>query len=310
MKIAVVGAGGLGGYFGGRLALAGEEVHFLARGTQLDALRVSGLSVESILGDFVIGPDAIQASPDPVAIGPSDVVLFTVKSYDTESAAAAVGPLIGADTVVISLQNGIDNEEKIASRLGGEHVAGGAAYIFAGIKAPGVIRHTGGPARLIFGELDGHRSERLESFLRSCQRAEIAAEVSDDIRVTLWTKYAFICAQAGLTAATRSPIGVIRDTAATWQLFGQVLGEAAATGRGEGVGLAPDFVERGLALAAGLAPSLYSSLYDDLVAGRRVELDALLGELIRRAGTAGVPVPVASALYGIILAQPPSLHSG
>ncbi|HYM83172.1 MAG TPA: 2-dehydropantoate 2-reductase [Candidatus Dormibacteraeota bacterium] len=309
MKIAVVGAGGLGGYFGGRLAVAGENVHFLARGAQLEALLGGGLSVESVLGDFALGPEAIPASQDPAAIGPADVVLFTVKSYDTDSAAAAIAPLIGAGTVVISLQNGIDNEEKLASRLGAEHVAGGAAYIFAGIKAPGVIRHTGGPARLIFGELDGHRSDRLDSFLRSCLAAGIAAEVSDDIRVTLWTKYAFICAQAGLTAATRSPIGVIRDTPATWALFGQVLGEAAATGRAEGVDLPADFVERGLALAATLGPGLYSSLYDDLVTGRRIELDALLGELVRRAGAAGVPAPAASALYGIILAQPPSLHS-
>lgn len=157
-----------------------------------------------------------------------------------------------------------------------------------------MIRHTGGPARLIFGELDGRRSARLEAFLQACAGAQIDAELSADIRVTLWTKFAFICAQAGLTAATRSPIGVIRDTPATWRLFRQVLEETAATGRAEGVALPEDLVDRGIEFASGLAPTLYSSLNDDLVAGRRIELDALLGELVRRAAGAGFLHPRAS----------------
>jgi 2-dehydropantoate 2-reductase len=304
MKVAVVGSGGLGGYFGGRLAMAGTDVQFLARGPHLAAMQQGGLRVESVLGDFALDAGMVRATDDPRDIGPSDVVLFTVKSYDTESAAGTVLPaLIGPDTVVISLQNGIDNEEKIAARIGAEHVAGGVAYIFAGIAEPGVIRHTGGPARLIFGELDGRPTARLATFLKACQDAGISAEVSDDIRVALWTKYGFICAQAGLTAATRRPIGVIRATPNAWQLFREVLAEVAQVARAEGVRLPDDLVDRQLALADGLAPTLYSSLYDDLGAGRRIELDALLGELVRRADREGVSVRTASAVYGIIQAQ-------
>jgi 2-dehydropantoate 2-reductase len=303
VKIAVIGAGGLGGYFGGRLAAAGQDVTFLARGAHLAALRSNGLRVESIRGDFDLAPNATRATDDPSAIGPSDVVLFTVKSYDTDSAATTVGPLIGPDTVVISLQNGIANEETLAARLGPEHVAGGVAYIFAGIVRPGVVRDTGGPARLIFGEMDGRRSDRLESLLDACSGAGIAAELTPDIRVALWTKYGFICAQAGLTAATRQPIGVIRDSPPVWGLFQQILEEAAAVGRAEGVGLPDDLVERQLTLASGLAPTLYSSLFDDLVAGRRIELDALLGELVRRAARVRIAAPAAAAVHAIVAAQ-------
>jgi 2-dehydropantoate 2-reductase len=303
VRIAVIGAGGLGGYFGGRLARAGQDVTFLARGAHLEALRSDGLRVESVRGDFALAPKATHATDDPRAIGPSDVVLFTVKSYDTDSAAALLGPIIGPNTVVISLQNGIANEEQLAARLGPQHVAGGVAYIFAGIVRPGVVRDTGGPARLLFGELDGRRSDRLVSFFDACTGAGIEAELAPDIRVALWTKYGFICAQAGLTAATRQPIGVIRDTPPAWKLFGQILEESAAVGRAEGVALPDDLVERQLGLAAGLAPTLYSSLYDDLVTGRRIELDALLGELVRRAARVDVPVPGVEAVYAIVLTQ-------
>lgn len=303
MRIAVIGAGGLGGTFGGRLARAGEEVHFVARGRHLEAMRSSGLRVESILGDFALAPAETLATDDPTTIGPVDIVLFTVKSYDTDSAAAALAPLLGPETAVISLQNGIDNEERIAAMVGSEHVVGGVAWIFAGIAAPGVVRHTGGPARIAFGELDGGRSERLESFLAACQRATIAAEIADDIRVALWTKYAFICAQAGLTAATRQPIGIIRETPATWTQFRAVIDEAISVGRAEGVSLADNLVDRQMAAAASLDPALFSSLHDDLVGGRRLELDALLGELLRRAERVGVVVPTAAVLYAILLPQ-------
>jgi 2-dehydropantoate 2-reductase len=277
MRIAVIGAGGLGGTFGARLARAGEEVHFVARGPHLEAMRSSGLRVESILGDVALAPDEVHATDDPGRIGPVDIVLFTVKSYDTDVAAAALAPLIGPQTAVISLQNGIDNEERIAAVIGAEHVVGGVAWIFAGIAAPGVVRHTGGPARIAFGEPDGRRSGRLEAFLAACRRAEIPAEIPADIRVALWTKYAFICAQAGVTAATRQPIGVIRGTPPTWAMF--------------------------RAAAAALDPALRSSLHDDLVAGRRLELEALLGELVRRAARVGLAAPTSAFLYAILLPQ-------
>ena len=303
MKIAVVGAGGLGGFFGSRLARAGEDVQFLARGAHLAAMRERGLRIQSVLGDFALTPAQTKATDDPAQIGVSQIVLFTVKSYDTETAAASLSPLLGPETAVISLQNGIDNEEKLGATIGWEHVAGGVAYIFAGIAEPGVVRHTGGPARILFGEMDGRPSPRLEAFLAACQRAGIDSALVPDIQAALWTKYAFICALAGLTAATRQPIGAIRDTPATWDLFRQVLSEAASTARAEYVPLPEDFVDRQLAVARDLEPTLFSSLYNDLIAGRQVELEALLGELVRRAARAGVPAPASSALYAVLLPQ-------
>jgi 2-dehydropantoate 2-reductase len=187
--------------------------------------------------------------------------------------------------------------------IGAEHVVGGVAWIFAGIAAPGVVRHTGGPARIAFGELDGRPSARLEAFQVACQRADIPAEIAADIRVALWTKYAFICALAGLTAATRQSIGIVRETPATWALFRAVIEEAVRVGRAEGVPLADDLGDRQLVAAAALDPTLSSSLHDDLIDGRRMELDALLGELVRRGDRAGVAVPTTKVLYGILLPQ-------
>ena len=303
MKIAIVGAGALGGYFGARLAQAGEEVHFLARGAHLAAMRAAGLRMRSVIGDVVLAPAETHVTDDPTEIGPAQIVLFTVKSYDTDSAAASLLPLLGPETAVISLQNGIDNEERIAARIGPSHVVGGVAYIFAGRAEPGVIRHTGGPGRIIFGELEGSRSPRLEAFLAACEGAGIPAELTEDIGVALWTKYAFICAQAGLTAATRQPIGRVRDTPASWQLFVDVLQEVISVARAEGIALPDDLVERHLTMAQSLDPTLYSSLYDDLVGGRPMELDALLGELVRRAQRAGVPAPTTRAIYAVLLPQ-------
>jgi 2-dehydropantoate 2-reductase len=309
MKIAVVGAGGVGGYFGARLAQGGEDVHFLARRAQLAAMRERGLQIRSGLGDFDLGPADTHATDNPADIGPSQVVLFTVKSYDTDVASTSLPPLLGPDSVVISLQNGIDNEEKLAARIGAERVAGGAAYIFAGIAEPGVVRHTGGPARIVFGELDGRRTPRLEAFLAVCRRAAIDAHLVDDIRLALWTKYILICAQSGLTAATRQPIGVVRESPPAWNLFRQVLEEGVNVARAEGVAVPDDLVERTLTNMAALPPNLYSSLYDDLVAGRRMEVETLQGELSRRAERAGVPAPATSALYAVLLPQAPVVTS-
>jgi 2-dehydropantoate 2-reductase len=301
MKIAVIGTGSLGGYFGGRLARAGEEVHFLARGATLAALRASGLRVRSIFGDFALTPAETHATDDAMSIGPVQIVLFTVKSFDTDSAAVSLPSLLGPETAVISLQNGIDNEERIARLIGPRYVAGGVAFIFAGVVEPGVIRHSGGAARITFGELDGRRTPRLEAFLAACESAGISAELSADIRAALWTKFTFICAQASLTAATRQPIGVIREIPQTWALFSEVVEEVVRVARAEDVRLPDDIVERQLEVVRNLDPTAYSSLYDDLIAGRRMELEALLGALVRRADRAGVPVPASSALYAILL---------
>jgi 2-dehydropantoate 2-reductase len=294
VKIAVIGAGGLGGYFGGRLALGGHDVHFVARAAHLAAIRADGLRVRSVRGDFRLPPERAPATDDPGSIGPCEVVLFTVKSFDTDAAAPALAPLLTPETAVISLQNGIDNEERLAGHIGAEHVVGGVAFIFAGIAEPGVIRDSGGPARILVGELNGRPTPRVEAFVAACINSGIDAAVAPDIRVALWSKWAFICGQAGLTAATGLPIGEIRDS------LRQVVTEAWRVGRAEGVPLPDDLVEQHLALASGLEPDGRSSLHDDKVAGRRMELEALLGQLVRRADAHAVPAPAASALYAVL----------
>jgi 2-dehydropantoate 2-reductase len=297
VKIGVVGAGGVGGYYGGRLAAVGNEVGFVARGEHLAAIRDRGLEVRAHEGEFTV---RVAASDDPTEIGPCDAVLFCVKSYDTEEAAGLLDPLLGPDTGVLSLQNGIDNEEKIAARIGPGHVLGGVSFILTHIAEPGVIEQTGSVQRIVFGELDGSRCGRAEALLAEFRRAEVNADVADDIRAVLWDKYAYLCALAGLTAATRLPIDELLRVPETRALFGSMVGEAAEVARAEGVALADDIVEEKIAFSEGLTPGSYSSLHHDLVTGRRLELDALHGELTRRAASHGIRVPVSEVIYGLL----------
>jgi 2-dehydropantoate 2-reductase len=255
------------------------------------------LKVTSTKGDFEVD---LPATDDPSEIGPCDVVLFTVKSFDTESAAAGPHPLMGDETAIISFQNGVDNEEKIARAVGDEHVMGGAAYIFSRIAGPGAIAHTGGPARIVFGELDGSRSERAERLLDLCHKADVDAELSEAIVQVLWDKFAFICAQAGLTAAVRLPIGDVRSVEESWAAFKRVVEEVSAVASAEGVDLPPDTTDRHASFAQSLAPTGYSSLYDDLTGGRRMELEALHGTVVSRARRHDIPVPVSEAIYAIL----------
>jgi len=297
MRVAVYGAGGVGGYFGGRLARAGADVHFIARGAHLRALREHGLRVRSVKGDFEV---QASATDDPADVGPCDYVLFCVKAFDTAVAAARLGPLVGEATAVVSLQNGVENEEELALAVGEDHVMGGAAFIFAEIAEPGVIRHTGGPASITFGELDGRASERARRLLAGCEQAGIGAELSATIKTVLWAKLAFICAQAGLTAAARLPIGDIRSADAAWAAFGRMVAEVCAVAAADGYPVPPAAQERALALAQAAEPGSFSSLHDDLVAGRRMELEALHGFVVRRAAQHGVAVPTSEAVYAVL----------
>ena len=298
MKIGVVGAGGIGGYFGGRLAAAGEEVHLLARGAHLAAIRKRGLRVRSVAGDFGV---KLPAWDDPADVGRCDNVLFCVKSYDTDEAAARLGPLIGEGTGVVSLQNGIDNEDKLAAAVGPEHVLGGVAFIFSTIAEPGVIEHTGGPGRILLGEVDGSASERAEALAAACRTAGIDATATTEIRRLLWDKLAFICAQSGVTAATRLPIGDIRDVPEAMVIFRSIVEEVRAVAAAEGVELGDDVVERHEAFARALEPDTFSSLHHDLTHDRRMELEALQGEVVRRGRAHGVAVPVTETVYGLLL---------
>jgi len=296
-RIAVIGAGGVGGYFGGRLAQAGEDVAFVARGEHLRALRERGLRVRSVRGDFEV---AANATDDPARIGPCDFVLFCVKSFDTHEAASKLAPLIQPDTAVISLQNGIDNEEAIAAGIGWEHVMGGVAFIFAAIAEPGVIEDTGGPARIVFGEWDGRQSERSARLLEAFRRAGVDAELSADIRQVLWNKLAFICAQAGMTAATGLAIGEIRNAPEAWAMFRRVVEEVDALAAAEGVDLGPGAVDRHVRLAEQLEPDGRSSLANDKAHGRRMELEALHGTVVRLGRKHGIPVPASEAIYALL----------
>jgi 2-dehydropantoate 2-reductase len=297
MRVAVVGAGGIGSYFGGRLARSGVGVRLLARGRHLRALRDDGLRISGVRGEFAVD---VPATDDPADIGPCDVVLFCVKSYDTESAADLLLPLLHSTTAVVSLQNGVDNEEKIADRIGPGHVMGGAAFIFASVVEPGVVRDAGGPGSLLFGELDGSRSARGEALAAACENAGIPAELVTDIRVRLWDKFAFICAQAGMTACTRLPIGEIRAVPESWAMFRALVDEVVAVGAAEGVDLPSDTAPRIARFAQDLPAAGFSSLHDDLVHGRRLEVEALHGFVARRSRAHGLPAPMTEAVYALL----------
>lgn len=297
VRVAVLGAGGVGGYFGGRLALAGAEVCWIARGAHLEALRQDGLRVRSVLGDFHVRG---LATDNPVEVGPCDYVLFCVKSYDTDGAARLLPPLLHEDTAVLTLQNGVDNPDRIASAVGWRHVMAGAAFVFATVRAPGEVAHTGGPGRVVFGEMDGARTSRAERLLDLFREAKVPAELSEDIRRVLWDKFAFICAQAGLTAATRLPVGELRAVPETWALFRRVLEEVCALAAAEGVELPSDTVRRHMEFAGRLEAHATSSLHHDLVNGRRTELEALHGTVVRLARKHGLAVPACETLYALL----------
>ncbi len=299
MRIAVIGTGGVGGYFGARLAAAGDEVGFIARGEHGRTLRERGLRLRSTHGDLHL-PEVV-ATDDARDLGPCDVVLFCVKSYSTEQAATQhLPPLMGDDTAVISLQNGMGNLERIAAVVGWEHVLGGLALIFSTITEPGVIEHTAGPARIVFGELDGAARPRTSRFLERCEAAGIDAAVPPDINVAMWDKFAFICALAGTTAAVRLPVGEIREAPRTWQLFRRLVEETYDVARAEGVAVPEGAVEERLAFARSLEPDTHSSLHHDLVTGGRMELDALHGAVVRMADRHGVEVPMSEAVHAIL----------
>jgi len=297
MKIAIFGAGGVGAYFGGRLAQAGADVHLLARGAHLHALLESGLRVHSPNGDLEL---RLPATDRPEDIGPTDYVLFCVKSLETERAAARLGPLLKEGTAVISLQNGVDNEEKIARIIDRDHVVGGVAFIMSTISDPGVIEHVGELARIIFGEMDGSRSDRAERFLAFCQKAGIDAEISADIRSVLWHKFALICALAGMTATVRLPLGEIRAAGESMEMAKNIMREIVAVAGAEGVRLPPDAVDQMVGLAMKMAPGTYSSLHYDMTRGKPMELEALHGTAVRLAGKHGLPAPMCQAVYAIL----------
>ena len=298
MKIAVMGSGGIGGYFGARLALSGADVTFIARGAHGAAIRENGLKVFSPNGDMLVQP--AKATSDPAGIGPVDVVMFCVKLWDVESAAETCRPLIGPDTAVICFQNGVDAEERVAGVLGREHAVGGVAAISALIEEAGIIRHTGAMAWLKFGELDGPASPRLGAFDEACARAGVEASISPDITADIWRKFAFLAPMAGATAATRMPIGPILADPGTRQLFADLIAETVAVGRARGAQLEDGIEDKQIAFAQGLPAEMKASMLGDLERGNRLELPWLTGAVVRLGRELDVPTPVSEFVHTIL----------
>ena len=289
MRIVIIGAGGVGGYFGARLIAAGEDVTFVARGAHLAALQSTGLRVESPKGNLHL--QKVKASEDVHAVGEADIVLLTVKMYDLESAAATLTPLIGPNTVVVTLQNGVEAVDIVSTQVGREHVAGGVAYVAAVIAEPGLIRHTSLEA-LIFGELDGRRSDRLVALEAACQRAGVSALASDHIEVDLWSKFSRLSVFSGMTAVTRSPIGVLRSDPELLGMLESACEETALVARARGISLPETLMYEIRRMVEELPFHAKASMLEDLERGRRLELPWLSGAVVRLGREAGVPTPI------------------
>jgi 2-dehydropantoate 2-reductase len=296
MRIAVMGAGGVGGYFGARLAQAGHQVSFIARGRHLEALRTQGLRLKSALGDAAL---KVRAFQDPREAGQADVVLFAVKLWDTESAAEQLRPIVGSG-VVIPFQNGVESVDRIGAVLGKDKVMGGSAYIATRIAAPGLIEHTGTMARLRFGPLMPSQRSAAEDFLAICKKSGVNAELSEEIALVNWEKFAFLVAMSGTTALARAPLGVVRGDPDLRWMFEQAMHEAWTLARRRGIKLADDFVEKQMAFAETLPAEMRASMLHDLAAGNRLEAPWLCGAVVRMAQEHGLAAPVNRAIYAAL----------
>jgi 2-dehydropantoate 2-reductase len=298
MRIAVVGAGGVGGGFGAALAKAGADVIFIARGAHLAAMKSQGLKVQGGRGETHLVPT--RATDDPADIGKVDIVLFCVKLWDVESAGQHIRPLIGPDTAVIPLQNGIDAAERLIPILGSNAVMGGVAQISASIVGPGLIQQVGTFMRMIFGEFDGKRRKRGEDFLALCLKAGFDATLSDHILTELWMKFILLATNAGITAATRQPIGKLRDDDDIRPIMIAAFREVFDVGRAKGVALPADAVEKILDFVGHAPPTMKASMALDLERGNRLELPWLGGKVVELGRQLGVPTPTHSMMYAML----------
>jgi len=298
MKIAIIGAGGVGGYFGARLAQAGADVHFVARGAHLAALRRDGLRVESPLGDIHL-PD-VQVTDNPADIGRADIVWLAVKLWDTEAAVQPMRSVVGPETGISSFQNGVTKDDVLRAAFGEAAVMGGVGYIAANIDRPGVIKHTGTMQRLIFGEYDGRRSARAQALLDACVRGGINAELSDDVRKAIWEKFVFLVGLSGATATIRDTIGPIRSNPRSRAFLFDLMRETVDVGRALGVALTADFAEQRLNFVDGLPDVMTSSMHHDLRAGKRLEVSWLSGGVAQLGERAGVATPMNRAVWNIL----------
>jgi 2-dehydropantoate 2-reductase len=299
MRFAVIGAGGVGGYFGARLAEAGEDVTFIARGPHGDAIAQQGLRVRSAKGDVIIHPARVNA--DPSGVGVVGCVILGVKAWQAADAARAAAPMIGPDTLVLTLQNGVEAPEHVARVLGREHAIGGVAKIISFIAGPGQIEHAGYDPALIIGELDGRKTERIERLRATFAAARgVEVTVAGDIWLALWEKFLFITAWAGIGAVTRAPMGVVRTLPETRRLMAASLAEIERVARALGIALAPDVSGKAMALIDSLPANATSSLQRDIAAGHPSELDPLIGAAVRLGKRAEVATPVNELILGAL----------
>ena len=298
MRIAVIGAGGIGALLGASLANAGQDVVFLAGGAHLAAMQANGLRIEGDRGETIVSP--VQATNDANTIGPVDLVLFCVKLWDVEAAGGQIRPLMSGSTAVVPLQNGVDASERLIPILGERHVLGGVAVVTGSIVAPGVVRQSGKHHRIVFGELDGNITPRVERIRETCRSAGIDAVASSDIQRERWEKLIILVAASGLCALTRRPIGDLRDDPDIAPLFEEAMQEVVDVGRACGVNFAPDVLDPWRTLLRNVPPDWTPSMAVDLLAGNQLELPWLGGKVVQLGREHGVPTPVNRVIYAAL----------
>ena len=301
MKIAIMGSGGLGGYFGARLVQGGADVRFVARGKHLDAIRSNGLRIE---GPEPIHVPQVHVTANPAEIGIADVVMLCVKLWDTQQAIEQIRPMVGPETAIVSFQNGVLKDQSLRAAFDPRQLMGGVGYVATTIDAPGVIRQTGPLQRLLFGEFDGSRSPRGEALLATCLAGGIKAEFSTDIVREIWQKFVFLVGLSGTTTAIRMPIGPIRSNPQTRAFLHDVMHEVVMVGRAHGVALPEDYAQVRLQLADDVSPDMTASMHHDLQRGNRLEVRWLAGGVVELGRAKGVPTPLNRAIADIL-----ELHS-
>jgi 2-dehydropantoate 2-reductase len=301
LRIAIIGAGGVGGYFGARLQQAGADVGFVARGAHLEVLRRDGLKVESPLGDIHL--PGVNATDNAADLGQADIVWLAVKLWDTESAIRSMKSVVGPGTGIISFQNGVQKDDVLRQAFGDKAVMGGVGYIAANIDRPGVIKHTGTMQRLIFGEYDGSRSARAEALLDACTRGGINAELSDDIRRAIWEKFVFLVGLSGSTTTMRATIGPIRSNPRTRAFLFDLMRETVAVGRALGVALPSDYADQRLTFVDSLPDTMTSSMHHDLNGRKRLEVSWLSGSVVQLGDRTGLPTPMNRAVWDVLALQ-------
>lgn len=298
MRIAVIGAGGIGALLGASLSHAGQDVFFVARGAHLHAMKRDGLRIEGDRGISVLSP--VQATSDPADIGPVDLVLVCVKLWDIESVGEQIRPLIGDQTAVIPLQNGVDASERLISILGKDHILGGVAVVTGTVVSPGIVRQSGTHHSIIFGEMGGHLTSRVERIREVCRSAGIDAKVSTDVHRERWEKFVIVVGASGVCSLTRRPIGELRGDPDIWPLFAEAMEEVVAVGRTRSVAFPTDVVEARLNFLRGLPPDWMPSMAVDVLMGKRLELPWLAGKVVEFGRVSDVPTPVNRMIHAAL----------